>query len=135
MITRKTALSLGLVIAAAIVLGVWCHCRTSWFCCVRLGLVLRGYPFAELRDEPPGARHPPGEGLGLGYGRSIYSGGRFVGVVGRFGSFEFEDFSRMAPRERWAFDLQYSLLNYAPYGACLLAGVGVWIFFGQRQRT
>jgi hypothetical protein len=98
-----------------------------------LDLVLSGYPFAELRQEPPGARPKQADAWGLGYRMSVYSHGRYVGLVERFGTFipESEDGNGVVWRLKEV--AMVTFLFLAPYVAGIGSIVAMFMFVKQRR--
>jgi hypothetical protein len=115
-----------------VLLCLWGYARTDWDHMARLELALHGLPFAELREEAPGARQPHADGFGLAYRRSVYSRGGYVGCIKRFGAF-------IRPGEAvgnpFPFLLVELLDEWGQYGSALLAVVGFLEVLRSKQKA
>lgn len=126
-----------LLFAGGALFGAWAVCEYFPLATVHLNLALYGYPFAELRADPPGARPRQADSYGLAYRRSVFTGGRYVGLIDRMGYFMpvDEHDGDAPPDSRWERALlgTYWFLRYAPWAAgvlCLASGV---LFVWQRR--
>lgn len=117
------------IAVAILVFFLWGYVRSDWANRVRLELVVHGYPFAEMRFEAPGSRHPHAEDFGLAYRRSVYSRGRYVGCVERFGYFERpgEEFPNPFPLL-----VVGTIYNWGKYISPVLLFIGMLILLSTR---
>ena len=115
---------------AALLFALWGYVRSDWGHAMRLQLILHGLPFAELRDEPPGFRHPDADKWGMAYRRSVYSRGKYVGCVERFGSYvpEGAEFGNPIP-----FVVTCSIYQWGQYIAGFPLIVGLFLLARSRR--
>jgi len=127
---RKQIAAWVLICGAVVLLALWGYARTGWDHTVRLQLVLHGHPFAKLRDEPPGSRHPHADEFGLAYRRSVYSRGRYVGCVERLGYFirPEEDFGYPYPMV-----VVYGLYTWAQYLSAIMFVLGAMLLWKLKR--
>ena len=119
-----------LILAAVGLLAIWQLAQRDWFFNVRLNLLFSGYPIYELRDETGGSRPPQAADWGLAYRRSVYVGGRYVGLIERFGAFIPVDAppgQTLTRRAEFGALAKQLLLLSAPWLAGVCLGFAIWL--------